>query len=402
MTPNDTQIDILMRRYAKQSAQSRVGSEHPDADELNAFAEGALPPAARAGYVSHLADCDECRQMATQLAIAAGVTKNETPASAPLGEKSWWQRLGIFLSPPALRYAAFAVVLVAVVGISFVVWRQPGQKGSDLIARNEPNANQVSAVKPAETSGNENTLARSKEPNTGTQQTPSVNLGQEQAESKPFSPPPPAKSVEETVDVTEKPSIAYAKAPDAPRAQSSPSYAPPPPAEIYRTENRSRDAQPSVGASPGGPRRNESYEKYKVEDRARAIDQIKEGEADRNQPKAAQSTTSVTKDDSKREFGILSESKSARKAKSKDSGEDERAGRASTAKAEEVRSVGGRKFQRQGNSWVDVKLKPSMSVKSIARGSDDFNALDSGLRSIAQQLSGEVVVVWKGKAYRIR
>jgi len=43
-----------------------------------------------------------------------------------------------------------------------------------------------------------------------------------------------------------------------------------------------------------------------------------------------------------------------------------------------------------------------MTVKSISRGSNDFDALDSGLRSIAQQLGGEVIVVWKGKAYLIR
>jgi hypothetical protein len=45
-----------------------------------------------------------------------------------------------------------------------------------------------------------------------------------------------------------------------------------------------------------------------------------------------------------------------------------------------------------------MKLKSSMSIKSVARGSEDFEKLDSGLRSIAQQFSGPVVVVWKGKA----
>ncbi|MDX6557731.1 MAG: hypothetical protein QOF72_780, partial [Blastocatellia bacterium] len=63
---------------------------------------------------------------------------------------------------------------------------------------------------------------------------------------------------------------------------------------------------------------------------------------------------------------------------------------------------GGRKFRRQGNAWVDAKFKSSMSMKSVSRGSSDFGALDSGLRSIAQQLGGEVIVVWKGKAYLIK
>jgi hypothetical protein len=75
---------------------------------------------------------------------------------------------------------------------------------------------------------------------------------------------------------------------------------------------------------------------------------------------------------------------------------------ASEEKREETRSAGGRKFRRQGNAWVDVKFKSSMNLKSISRGSGEFNDLDSGLRSIAQELGGELIVVWKGKAYRIR
>jgi hypothetical protein len=69
---------------------------------------------------------------------------------------------------------------------------------------------------------------------------------------------------------------------------------------------------------------------------------------------------------------------------------------------EQTRSVGGRKFRKQGKAWVDQKFKSSMTLKSVARGSDDFDSLDSGLRSIAQQLGGEVIVVWKGKAYLIK
>ena len=69
--------------------------------------------------------------------------------------------------------------------------------------------------------------------------------------------------------------------------------------------------------------------------------------------------------------------------------------------ATETRSVGGRKFRRQGASWIDLKFKTSMSLRTITRGSDEFSSLDSGLRSIASQLSGEIIVVWKNKAYRI-
>jgi hypothetical protein len=75
---------------------------------------------------------------------------------------------------------------------------------------------------------------------------------------------------------------------------------------------------------------------------------------------------------------------------------------AAEEKAPETRSAGGRKFKRQGSAWVDTKFKTSISLKNISRGSSDYAALDAGLRAIAQQLGGEVIVVWKGKGYLIK
>src|SRR6266850_17204 len=73
MQPEDSQIDALLKRYGRE-AGSGAPAEHLDADELNAFAEGAAPASARSRYVSHLAECYDCRQLATQLSIAAGAT----------------------------------------------------------------------------------------------------------------------------------------------------------------------------------------------------------------------------------------------------------------------------------------------------------------------------------------
>src|SRR5437773_7523007 len=111
MSFEDPQIDVLLRRHAER-AKSNAAIEHLDADELNAFAEGKLPVAARSRYVSHLADCGDCRRLATQLSLSAGaVSKVQTAASEEIKE-SWWRRLNIFLAPPALRYAAFAMVVL--------------------------------------------------------------------------------------------------------------------------------------------------------------------------------------------------------------------------------------------------------------------------------------------------
>src|SRR5437660_1870376 len=149
MTPNDPQIDVLLRRYAGQ-AKSDAATEHLDADELSAFAEGSLPEAARSRYVSHLVECDDCRKLTTQLALAAGVVAT-AEAAGPIAtpNDSLWQKLTTFFAPPVLRYAAFAIVFATLAGVTFLALRH--QREAAFVAQNEPlNQGSVSAVKPAQ------------------------------------------------------------------------------------------------------------------------------------------------------------------------------------------------------------------------------------------------------------
>ena len=75
------------------------------------------------------------------------------------------------------------------------------------------------------------------------------------------------------------------------------------------------------------------------------------------------------------------------------------------ANESEVRTVMGRHFTREGDAWVDTAYEPSRAMVHVARGSDQFRALvadEPGLRTIAEQLNGVVIVVWKNRAYRIQ
>jgi hypothetical protein len=68
----------------------------------------------------------------------------------------------------------------------------------------------------------------------------------------------------------------------------------------------------------------------------------------------------------------------------------------------ETSSVGGRRFRRQGNVWIDTSYKSS-ALTNIARGSEQYRALvadEPSLRKIAEHFGGEVIVVWKSRAYR--
>jgi len=408
MTPNDTQMDVLMRRYAKHATERGANTEHLDADELSAFAEGSLPAAARSQYASHLADCGDCRTLATQLVVASGSAAHaQVPASESAEQRSWWRKLTLVLSPSALRYAAFALVLLAVVGVAFVVWRQPRQRqaNSDLVAKNEPHPNQTTALAPpANTESLTNTQSPASEQKALAQATPGAKVDAKPGEVTSVNPPPPPpKPVTETSASAPNSGLAATRPMEQPRTEATPSYAPQP--GDYRIESRSREQQNIPGVTAGGPRRNETFEKYKTVDRVASVDIAKARDED-----PGRATANQTKSETKQEEPDRARGQSNAPAAPRRSMDDKRAAtrKADAAESEkdglapQTRSVGGRKFQRQGNAWVDVKFKSSMSVKNVTRASDDFASLDSGLRSIAQQLGGEVVVVWKGKAYRFR
>jgi hypothetical protein len=73
--------------------------------------------------------------------------------------------------------------------------------------------------------------------------------------------------------------------------------------------------------------------------------------------------------------------------------------------AGETRVAAGHRFRRAGNAWVDVNYRPSMSMTGVRRGTEAFRALVADfpeLGRIAEQLSGEVITVIRGGAYRIR
>src|SRR5215831_10495736 len=109
-----------MRRFAQTASGAPGAQDHLDADEMNAFAEGALPTPARARYVSHLANCDECRQQVTQLAIASGaVARAEQSVTNNREHGGLWAALTSVFALPVLRYAAFAAIVVVVAGVGF-------------------------------------------------------------------------------------------------------------------------------------------------------------------------------------------------------------------------------------------------------------------------------------------
>ena len=88
---------------------------HLDADQLTAFAEGALSTSERALCLQHLAECAHCREIAF-LASAVPATGQTTPAPVRSFWRFWW---------PALSLGA-ATIATVVIAVLFV--RHPHQK----------------------------------------------------------------------------------------------------------------------------------------------------------------------------------------------------------------------------------------------------------------------------------
>ena len=70
----------------------------------------------------------------------------------------------------------------------------------------------------------------------------------------------------------------------------------------------------------------------------------------------------------------------------------------------DIRTVAGRRFRKQDNVWIDTAYS-SQSVTRFTRDSESYRALvadEPAIKQIADQLDGEIIVVWKGRVYRIQ
>src|SRR5258706_1897053 len=298
MTSNDAQIDVLLRRYAGQS-QNPAAGEHLDPDELNAFAEGSLPAVARSRYVSHLVDCDNCRQIVSRLAIGSGaLVKTESETTADIQGYSWWKRFSGFFSPLTLSYAALAAVLIMIVGVAFFVMRQPRE--TQLVAHNDQSQTNESAVKPPAAA----------QTNSAPQSEGFVNKQAPLTATSQASPGPEEiakldKSADKTAAISKStkepqaptsPLSAAGKKAETGAAQVVPSYATTPPLEGERAETLSRAEQsPKNLGAASGPRKGSPSDSFKMADRARPGESEKDNRGGADSSQLGGKTTSAAR-----------------------------------------------------------------------------------------------------------
>jgi hypothetical protein len=434
----DKEIDSLLRRGTRGAgAEARVwdgggaapssAPEHLDADELNAFAEGALPAASRLAAVSHLADCDECRGLVISLRGASGIGNDlETRAAAMLPETAqaagWREWLASLFAPRVLRYAAPALALCLVAAVSFVALRSRhdnGRPAAQLAQNDGAHDNTPDTQESAGTSGNPQTananvsIISNSTTNSAPRNLTTANTSANQSGKEMYAKDAPGgAAVSETksvaADTPPPPAIAEAA---GGVAASAPKPAPVETVEVAKTD---KEKSARADAPIDEVTLNEQPQQTRLSNQARGMEpQMPDGARNQKRGEVNNASNSVGSraglaKDSPREGRDKAErgpgSAPARRARPS---EDERARSDddSNLRIEETRSAAGHRFRREGGAWVDVNYKSSMSSTGVRRGTDAYRALVADLPElgrVAEQLSGEVVVVLRGRAYRIR
>ncbi|MGB7922218.1 MAG: hypothetical protein WCF57_03135 [Pyrinomonadaceae bacterium] len=421
-------MDRLLQRHARRwggaaspgenaggdGVSSSEAGAHLDADEMNAYAENALPAAARSRYASHLADCDSCRRVVTDLALAAQEVapgergRAEHESASP--SKSWWGVIAAFFAPPVLRYAVPALLLLGVIVVALVATRdrnepqfvaqrsEERQAGDVAPNQSEPTPSPAQGAQPNDSQAVANTSATT----------------EKTVEDKSVTPP--------SLDGTLQANANADRTTSAPVSQTQPA-----PTDLpSKVEEQKRDREQNDALAGSGPETADVAQRDEVarERKENLNDQLYKddpnkvettsappppaasrpaspsaGEDTKSRDESTVASESAPRQSGASQAGARTASRRAAKSTARDADDSGRADNSA-----ETRSVAGRQFRRQGDAWVDTAYSSSRSTISLARGSDKYRAVVSdepAIRNIAEQLGGVVIVVWKGKAYRI-
>jgi hypothetical protein len=380
----NNEMDLLLRRLGRRpdtSVSDTNGDvDHLDADELSAYAENVLPAPARARYTEHLAECARCRELVVQLSSSAGVVPAATTVKAqePSALKKF---LASLFSPLVMRYAipALGLIVVAAIGL-FVLRQDKNQNGASIAQTTEAPKSTGVVTQEAQQQNSPNYAFTQPE----TPAKPARNAGSPESQIAGAAPEPTAAPKATPAPATVNGTVdSFAKEPAQPVTTGAPAANAPKPAattdsreQQADTEARDEAAQAKFGKAPTAEKANKTEEAAKTKPKDRkAADIVSPG------------------------FSGLTAGPS--------SGAGTRAGRADGEdkdKNAETRTVAGRRFRKQGGVWIDTAYESSRSAINLTRGSEQYRALvadEPAIKTIADQLDGEILVLWKGHAYHI-
>lgn len=373
----DKEIDTLLRKARSGTSAAVPKSGHLDPDAIAAFAEGAIPAAIRQTYTAHLADCDSCRKALSQVAllnepvalkaVAAAAAAPMAAAPAPKAGEPWppnavpWYR-PLFRSPGLA--AAFGVLVLAFGGVLVYFVTQPRSANDSVAMQADGRANAsipYAGIDPNTAANSAAAVTNSAAPAAGSNAVANTARSETApANTASSRNSPTGTAAGEGGTATGSSSVAAAPPPAT--------AAPPAAAEsVTVTADKPKDEPKSED------RRDE---KETARNRALSDDALARG-ADSSAKKVAGPTRGAGPVQNQMQMNTMSTEMAV------------------------TRKVGGKTFHNANGAWYDNAYH-GQSTTNIRRGTDEFKKLDGGLRSIANELGGVVVVVWKEKAYRIQ
>lgn len=375
----NNEMDVLLRRLSRRQGVSapddgsRIDSAHLDADELNSYAENALPAAARSRYTEHLAECSQCREIVVQLSASVPVVAASETVTAvePSGLRKF---LASFFTPMVLRYAVPALALIVVAAIGFVALRSAGNREVaqlDGYIQSEPT--QVQTEQPANSSG---LVSQERK------QSPTQPVAPAQGDAgKATVATPEAQPV--TKDLrAEQNRDAPAPAAEQPAVENAAAPAPPAATPATTVEEMRVDVQGQRNQPAGRVAATTDLAKQKA-----AEEQEKKLELSPSSRQSARARAAAPQSGG----GTGSAFMVDEKAKEKDDGV--------------IRNAGGKRFRKQSGVWVDTAYDSGSSFVTVRRDSEQYRALvadEPNVKTIADALDGAIILVWKGRTYRIQ
>jgi hypothetical protein len=379
----DKEIDVLLRQTAQgetaftaENSKFKIQipkSSHLGADEISAFAENALPEKTRVAYTAHLADCDRCRKILSSVISLNAESEIETvyaaekeiiPAPIP-----WYRKLFVF---PNLAYTLGALVIVfSGIAAWTVLQNSNNLQNAEISQVSERQSNGKGMSSDGDATMIEsysNSMMNSNMMMSNSSSMNSTANGAANFSMMPSAPVVTANSNTSARRESDKDLKPESKA-AAPQKE---------PADSAKTD------VPVIIVAPPAPKENN----YQVEN-----------EAEKQQPaqnSTAQNQTIITSDSRNVQRAPSATLRAENKSKKLEESKDD-----ALEKSIETTTVGGKNFKRTNNAWYDSAYKGQPTI-NITRGTKEYKKLDSGLRGIAENLGGTVLVVWKAKAYRIQ
>lgn len=382
----DKEMDFLLRDHATRASKDLFAenapakSAHLDADDLAAFAENVLPQNLRLQFAAHLADCGNCRQTLSGLmlineAAEAETSSTQTVTTTEPARATWLDSLRRLFAFPALTYATAGLAVLLVGTIAFIAFQNQSLNQETSVARFEPTEQAAPQIEQPTAPAATTSAAKPEQmPVVAPEQTPNAELQTAEA--------PAEKQTETSADSSRAGNL---PSPSSIAAATNPggSNAAPANTTVARSSQPTASTNPiastnaNIAAAPRAARSSNQNSTADKVARPTAPQPNREDQARRS------NESQESEDASGIESIIVPRT------------------RAAAAPPPEKRTVANKTFEKRYDVWQDSTYK-SQSARLVLRGSKEYKKLDAGLRQIADKLSGEVIIVWQGKAYKIR